>query len=97
MVAAGNLFAYEIDLENETNATAPAQEVQVTDSLSTNLDWQTFQLTQIGFGDQLIFRLPTPKHFQTNVAFTYNGVSFRVQIEAASTLKAAKSSPILFH
>jgi len=40
-----NLFAYEIVFENETNATAPAQAVQISDTLSTNLDWQTFELT----------------------------------------------------
>ncbi len=90
VVAAANLFAYEIVFENETNATAPAQEVQITDSLSTNLDWQTFQLTQIGFGDQLIFPPANSQHFQTNVAFTYNGVSFQVQIEAGIDLESGQ-------
>jgi len=43
---------YIIYFENdpEAGATAPAQEVVVTDYLDTDLDWSTFQITEIGWG-----------------------------------------------
>jgi uncharacterized repeat protein (TIGR01451 family) len=40
---------YTIDFENEPTATAPAQQVTVTDQLPANLDWSTVQLTGVGF------------------------------------------------
>ena len=42
---------YRVDFENDPTATAPAQRVDVTDQLDPNLDWNTFQLTEVGFGD----------------------------------------------
>ena len=35
-------------------ATAPAQRVEVTDQLSTDLDWDTFEFIEFGFGDNVI-------------------------------------------
>jgi len=40
---------YTIDFENKATATAPAQQVVVTDQLSSNLDWSTVELVSIGF------------------------------------------------
>ncbi|KPJ58544.1 MAG: hypothetical protein AMJ46_14050, partial [Latescibacteria bacterium DG_63] len=80
-VAADEILAYRIDFENEETATAPAQQVIVTDQLDTNLDWGTFRLTKVGFGDQLIAVPPGAQHFETSVPFAYSGVSFEVQIE----------------
>jgi hypothetical protein len=40
--AGGSLLPYSIEFENSTNATAPAQQVNVSDFLSSNLDWGTF-------------------------------------------------------
>jgi RHS repeat-associated protein len=85
-VIESNLFDYEIFFENETNATSPAQIVQITDPLSTNLDWQSFQLAQIAFGNTLISIPPNIQHFQTNMPFSFSGVSFQVQIEAGINL-----------
>ncbi len=45
---------YSVDFTNESTATAPAQVVTVTDQLSSNLDWNTFQLGEIGFGSTVI-------------------------------------------
>ena len=47
-------FAYRIDFENDKNATAPAQIVSISDALSPNLDWSSFELTEVGFGDHII-------------------------------------------
>jgi hypothetical protein len=52
--------------------------VKVTDSLSTNLDWTTFQLTGINFGTQFISIPLNAQYFQTNVPMSYNGVNFQV-------------------
>ena len=41
---------YEIGFENEASANAPAQVVEVTQQLDSNLDWSTFQLGDFGFG-----------------------------------------------
>ncbi len=41
------LFPYQIDFENSPTATAPAQQVVITDTLDPNLDLNTFQLTEI--------------------------------------------------
>ena len=89
-VIESNLFAYEISFENQTNATAPAQIVQITDPLSTNLDWQTFQLTEIAFGNVFIPIAPNIQHFQTNLPFSLDGVNFQVQIEAGISLASGQ-------
>jgi RHS repeat-associated protein len=81
-IAASNTLAYRVDFENESNATAPAQIVTVTDQLDGDLDWTTFELTEIGFGDTRIAVPAKSQHFETSVPMEYNGVSFEVQIEA---------------
>ena len=45
---------YRIDFTNESTASAPAATVVVTEQLSANLDWSTFQLGDIGFGSTVI-------------------------------------------
>jgi RHS repeat-associated protein len=74
-------FPYRIDFENEPTATAPAQRVVVTDQLDASLDWNTLQLTGVGFGDTDI-AIPTgTRHFQTTVDITENGEHIEVEIE----------------
>jgi RHS repeat-associated protein len=80
-VAPGTLLPYRIDFENEATATAPAQQVVVTDQLDSNLDWTTFQFTEVGFGDNILAIPAGAQHYQTTVAMTYNGQTFNVAIE----------------
>jgi hypothetical protein len=54
-------FSYTIEFENATNATVPAQIVTISDPLSTNLNWTTFALAEIGFGS---VNLPIPPNSQ---------------------------------
>ena len=77
----GTVLPYRIDFENDPTATAPAQRVVVTDQLDPNIDWSTFQLTEVGFGDTIITIPAGSQHFQTTVPMTYNGQTFDVQIE----------------
>lgn len=82
----GSALSYRVDFENEPSATAPAQQVTITDQLSTNLDLSTFQLTDLGFGDQMVFVPPNLQHFETNVVLTCCGDPFEVQIEVGINL-----------
>ena len=83
-------FPYRINFENDKSASAPAQRVTITDPLSTNLDWNTFQLSEIGFGDTIIPVPPGSQHFETTVPMTLNGTTFDVQIEAGLRLKTGE-------
>ncbi len=49
-VPRGEVLTYSIFFENKSSASAPAQEVIVTDYLSEYLDWSTFRLTDIQWG-----------------------------------------------
>jgi hypothetical protein len=89
-ISLNGVLAYRIDFENETNATAPAQIVQVTDQLSTNLDWSTFQLTEIGFGDHLITVPLGSQYYETTVPMSYSGVDFEVWIMAGIDLASGE-------
>lgn len=81
-VRADSLLPYTIHFENETNATAPAQRVVVTDRLTNRLDWTTFELTEIAFGDHFIAVPPHTQHFEQTAKLRQNGFDFEVQIEA---------------
>jgi uncharacterized repeat protein (TIGR01451 family) len=54
VVGAGGELFYTIYFENVATATAPAQEVFVTDILDPDLNWSTFQVTEIAFGDRML-------------------------------------------
>jgi|GEM_PF-1141395 len=90
-VCGTSLMPYKITFENATNATAPAQQVVVTDPLSTNLNWSSFQLTGVGFGDTVIAVPANCQYMETNVSMTYNGVTFEVQIYAGIDLASGQA------
>ncbi len=50
-IFAGDTIDYVLFFENTATALAPAQEVFVTDQLPAALDWSTFELTEIAWGD----------------------------------------------
>ena len=81
---------YRIDFENEPSATSPAQMVTITDQLDTDLDWSTFSLTEISFGDHVVAIPAGSQHFQTTVPIVYNGVTFEVQIETGIDLATGR-------
>ncbi len=55
--------------------------MDITDQLSSNLDWNTVELTEIGFGNTTITIPPGSQYFQTVVPMTYQGLTFNVAIE----------------
>ncbi len=77
------LFPYRINFENSPTATAPAQQVTVTDQLDPSLDLSTFQLTGIGFGDTVLTIPAGTQNYQTTVPMTYNDQTFDVVIDAS--------------
>jgi len=79
-VQAGSTLPYRIDFENDPTATAPAQVVTVTDQLSSDLDWSTFELTEVGFGDYLIPVPAKTQAFDHVEPMTYNGKDIEVHI-----------------
>jgi RHS repeat-associated protein len=78
----GAVFPYQIDFENSPTATAPAQDVTITDQLDANLDWNTFQLTGIAWGDTILLIPAGSQYYEATVPVTYNGQTFEVQVEA---------------
>jgi RHS repeat-associated protein len=80
-LALDKAYPYRIDFENDASATAAAQRVDITDQLDSSLDWNTFELTEVGFGDFLLIIPAGSQHFQTTVTMTYNGKTFQVLIE----------------
>jgi RHS repeat-associated protein len=80
---ADTLLAYRIDFENDATATAPAQRVDITNQLPDTLDWNSFQFTEIGFGDELI-AVPqdSGQSFETTVPMVYQDVEFEVKVQA---------------
>ncbi len=79
---AGAVFPYQIDFENSPTATAPAQEVTIADQLDPNLDWSSFQLTGIGWGNFYLTIPAGSQAYQTTVPMTYNGETFDVEVQA---------------
>ena len=80
-IVPGTLLPYRVDFENMESATAPAQRVFVTArSLDGNVDWNTLEFTQAGFGD---YRVKVPagsRHFETTLDVTIEGKSFEVDL-----------------
>ncbi len=80
-VMATQVIPYRIDFANHAGALAPVQAVLITDALSTNFDWTSFRLTEIGFGDTLIQVPFNTQNFQTTRTLSFNNKSFNVQIQ----------------
>ncbi len=52
-VESGEEMTYTVYFENKSDATAAAQEVKVTGQLSKWLDWESFQVAEVGFRNQI--------------------------------------------
>jgi RHS repeat-associated protein len=81
-LGSGTLHAYQVEFENLESAEVPAQIVYVSDQLSMDFDWSTFELTDIAFGDVFISIPPGTKRFEKTEKMRFNGVEFDVEIEA---------------
>jgi RHS repeat-associated protein len=79
-VAGASVLPYQINVENDPSATSPAQRVDITDALDPNLDWSTFQLTAVGFGNTYNALPAGVQHYDTTVNITENGQAFQVSV-----------------
>jgi hypothetical protein len=66
-IAGDHSLGYMVFFENLETATAPAQEVLITDQLDENLDWTTFSFGQIQIGNKIISVPENTKNFKTTV------------------------------
>jgi len=69
----------------------PAVMVTVTDQLSANLDWTTFRLGSIGFGDTLVVVPPDRTYYQTEVDLT-DSMGLVVRVEAGIRIATGVAS-----
>jgi hypothetical protein len=71
-------LGYRIDFENQPTASAAAQEVRVTDTLSSQFDWSTFELLEIGFNGVRIAIPSGRQSFTTTVVVSTDPNPVRV-------------------
>ena len=76
---------YTIEFSNEKTAEVPADNVVVTEQLSPNLDWSTFQLGTIGFGSYVVNVPPGLTSYSTRVDATAT-LGVYVDIDASLNL-----------
>ena len=82
-IRADQSLAYTIRFENQPDATAPAQQVVITDTLDVDLDLNTFELTEIAFADQQITVPPGLDHYEVTLPIKANSVDIYVDVHAA--------------
>ncbi len=76
-VPAKQALPYTVDFENVPSATALARQVTITDQLSPNLDWRTFQLGEVAFGDTVI-QVPQRRPFYAGDVALPDGLICRI-------------------
>jgi hypothetical protein len=83
------LLPYTVEFENDPKrATAPAQDVSVTQTLDPNLDWSTFQLGDIHFGSETVSVPAGLQAYETQVNYqNQDGSPLRVDISAGLNLQ----------
>ena len=79
-VKPGEELTYTIYFENKTNATAAAQEVYVMNPLSEWLDWSTFKMHEVVFGDQIDLGLSDKSSGTSEVAMKGTNLVVRTEL-----------------
>ncbi len=82
-------LAYTIRFENKASASAPAQQITITDTLDEDLDLSAFELTEIAFGDQFITVPPGLSSFETSVSIFPEGTEIPADTEVVVNINAA--------
>jgi RHS repeat-associated protein len=82
-IRSGDSLSYQVSFENEADATAPARLITITDVLDASLDLNTFELSEIAFGNQFISVVPGLNHYEGTEFMAANGTTIAVQIQAA--------------
>ncbi len=79
-LAFDNEIAYTVRFENQSDATGPAREVVITDTLDPNLDLDTLELTEIAFANQRLALPQGLRSYQEEVSFQANGQTLQVDV-----------------
>jgi RHS repeat-associated protein len=64
-------------------AEAPAQRIEITDQLSSHLDWTTFEFKEFGVGDIKVPMENAHRYYFTTLELTQDGTTFAVEVEMA--------------
>jgi RHS repeat-associated protein len=80
-VKADTLLPYRIEFENDKSALSPAQVVQISDPLAPQLDWNSFAITEVGFGNVLVQVQPGLNYYETVLDYAYADTNYDFQIE----------------
>jgi hypothetical protein len=78
-VSSGTPLLYMIYFENQASASAPAQQVVITDQLGTQFDWSTVELISIGFNKVEIPIPGGPQEFETTTSVATDPYPVRVR------------------
>jgi subtilase family serine protease len=81
---------YRVDFENVTTAQAAAARVEITDDLDSSLDWRTFRLQEIAFGE---IRIPVPANrafFQDRIQLPESMGSLLADITAGIDIRTGR-------
>ncbi len=84
-ITPGGALPYTIEFSNEKTAQVPADNVTVTEQLSPNLDWSTFELGTIGFGSYVVNVPPGLTSYSTRFDAT-STLGVYVDIDASLNL-----------
>ncbi|MBN1390961.1 MAG: hypothetical protein JXA22_10010 [Candidatus Thermoplasmatota archaeon] len=79
-VVEGVTLSYRVEFENMEDATAPAQIITVRDPLSEDLDWSTFELTQIGFGGKVLQLEEGTRSMEELIGYRYSDDEYYIDI-----------------
>lgn len=79
-VKPGEWMTYTVYFENRADATAAAQEVRVTNPLSEYLDWSTFEMGEIAFGNQIDLGLSGKRNGTSEAAMKGTNTLVRTQL-----------------
>ncbi len=87
---------YTIDFTNEASASAPAEQVVITDPLSSNIDWSSVQLQEIGFNNVTITVTPARQQYDgmAQVATDPNPVHVQASLNPATGLLVWRISSV---
>ena len=78
-VLPGQWLDFKIHFENHSDATAAAQEIHVTNMLSNYLDWNTFELGEIVFKNQIVTSLSGKNSGSAEVALSDGSQNVRME------------------
>lgn len=80
-IAGGQPLDYTVRFENVATATAPAQEVVITQQLDADLDWNSFEVGGFGWGG-LYFPVPEGRQFYSARLDLRDSLGYFVDFEA---------------